>query len=72
MRFMFVVAASWMKTQTTLYQNGKAGKLPALDDERICMLEKLDICWGVRRKVIPWDDQYKELLEYKVMRWLCV
>ena len=55
-----------MKTQLTLYRNGKDGKLPALSAERIRMLEELGISWGVRRKGIPWEERFKALLEYKV------
>ena len=60
-----LLSALWVKTQLTLYRNGKAGKLPALSDERIRLLEELDITWGVRRKVIPWEDQFQELMDYK-------
>lgn len=55
----------WVKTQLTLYRNGKEGKLPALSSDRIRMLEELGITWGERRKGIPWDDRYHALLEYK-------
>jgi len=56
----------WVKTQLTLYRNGKEGKLPALSAERIQMIEELGITWGERRKGIPWEERFQALLDYKV------
>ena len=49
-----------------MYRNGLEGKLPALSSERTSMLEELGICWGERRKTIPWDERFQALLDYKV------
>lgn len=56
----------WVKTQLTLYRNGKEGKLPSLSSERIKLLEEIGINWGERRRGIPWEERYQALLEYKV------
>ena len=56
----------WVKNQLNMYRNGLEGKLPALSSERTSMLEELGICWGERRKTIPWDERFQALLDYKV------
>ncbi|KAL7544024.1 hypothetical protein ACHAXR_013476 [Thalassiosira sp. AJA248-18] len=63
--FIFHTLGLWVKTQLTLYRNGKEGKLPALSPERIRMLEEIGIAWGERRKGIPWGDRFQALLDYK-------
>jgi hypothetical protein len=63
--------ALWVKTQLTLYRNGKDGKLPLLTGERIGMLEELGLSWGVRRKGVPWEDRFQVLLDYKVSYIVC-
>lgn len=57
--------ASWMKTQITQYRNSKEGKMPALSQERIKLLEEIGMNWGEKRKTTPWDARYEALIEYR-------
>ena len=56
----------WLKTQLTLYRNGREGKIPALSVDRIRMLEGLGVTWGERRRGIPWEERYEALMDFKV------
>jgi len=56
---------SWMKTQITQYRNAKEGKLPALSEERIKLLDEIGMNWGEKRKTTPWDDRYEALIQYR-------
>ena len=56
---------SWMKTQITQYRNAKEGKLPALSEERIKLLDEIGMSWGEKRKTTPWDDRYEALIQYR-------
>ena len=57
--------ASWMKTQITQYRNSKEGKMPALSQERIKLLDEIGMNWGEKRKITPWDARYEALIEYR-------
>jgi hypothetical protein len=57
--------ASWMKTQITQYRNSKEGKMPALSQERIKLLDEIGMNWGEKRKTTPWDARYEALIEYR-------
>lgn len=56
---------SWMKTQITQYRNAKEGKLPALSEDRIKLLDEIGMHWGEKRKTTPWDDRYEALIQYR-------
>ncbi|KAL7441549.1 hypothetical protein ACHAXM_008119 [Skeletonema potamos] len=56
---------SWMKTQITQYRNAKEGKLPALSEERIKLLDEVGMSWGEKRKTTPWDARYEALIQYR-------
>lgn len=56
---------SWMKTQITQYRNAKEGKLPALSEERIKLLDEIGMQWGEKRKTTPWDERYEALIQYR-------
>ena len=56
---------SWLKTQITQYRNAQDGKLPALNPERIRLLEEIGIVWGTKRVTTSWDARFEDLLEFK-------
>eukprot|EP00956_Cyclotella_meneghiniana_P042132 scaffold248375_cov71-Cyclotella_meneghiniana.AAC.5 len=56
---------SWLKTQITQYRNAQDGKLPALNPERIRLLEEIGIVWGNKRVTTSWDARFEDLLEFK-------
>jgi len=56
---------SWMKTQITQFRNAKEGKLPALSEERIKLLDEIGMHWGEKRKTTPWDERYEALIQYR-------
>jgi hypothetical protein len=56
---------SWFKTQITQYRNSNEGRLPALCNERIKLLEELGVSWGEKRNTTSWDSRFDALLEFK-------
>ena len=56
----------WVGAQRTQYRNNLNGKIPALTQERIGLLNELGFDWGEEVNYTAWDSRFEELKEYKL------